>query len=148
MTDQQPENGHQPGGDQQPAKVFRGPDAPITMFMVDDIVTVSGDDSLRRAAEVIVEASIGFIVVGSTQRPEGVLSERDVVRAIADGRDPDATRVAEIASTRLVWATSDATIGSVAEEMMEDYVRHVLVGDDGTISGIVSMRDVITAYMS
>lgn len=134
--------------EQQPEKAFRGPDAPITMFMVDDIVTVSADASLRRAAEVIVEASIGFIVVGSAQHPDGVLSERDVVRAVADGRDPDTTTVGEIASTRLVWATSDATIGSVAEEMMEDYVRHVLVGDDGTISGIVSMRDVITAYMS
>ncbi len=134
--------------DHQPDPTFRGPDAPITTYMADDIITVGPDESLRRAAEVISEASIGCIVVGSAAAVEGVLSERDVVRAIAEGRDPDTTTVADVESTRLVWATTDATIGSVAEEMMEDYVRHVLVGDDGTVAGIVSMRDVITAYLS
>lgn len=134
--------------DSQPATSFRGPDAPITTYMADQVVTVDPGDSLRRAAEVIAEASIGCIVVGSGDAVEGVLSERDVVRAIADGRDPDTTTVADVESTRLVWATTDATIASVANEMMEDYVRHVLVGDDGTVAGIVSMRDVITAYLA
>jgi CBS domain-containing protein len=132
----------------QPDPSFRGPDAPITTYMADEVVTVGPDATLRRAAEVIAEASIGCIVVGTVDEAEGVLSERDVVRAIAEGRDPDTTTVAEIESTRLVWATTDATIASVANEMMEDYVRHVLVGDDGTVAGIVSMRDVITAYLS
>lgn len=134
--------------EQQPSTAFRGPDAPITTYMADNIVTVTGDATLRRAAEVIIDASIGCIVVGTPDSVHGVLSERDVVRAIAEGRDPDTTTVSDVESTRLVWATTDASIGSVAAEMMEDYVRHVLVGDDGNVAGIVSMRDVITAYMA
>lgn len=134
--------------DHQPDPPYRGPDALISTYMADDVVTVDPDTTLRRAAEVIAEASIGCIVVGSTDAVEGVVSERDVVRAIAEGRDPNATKVADIESTRLVWATTDATISTVASEMMNDYVRHVLVGDDGTVAGIVSMRDVITAYVT
>lgn len=132
--------------DQQPAATFRGDGAPVTTFMADSVVTIDRETTLREAARVIVEASIGCIVVGSPGDVEGVISERDVVRAIAEGRDPDTTTVAEVESTRLVWASADATVGSVAEEMMTDYVRHVLVGDDGVVVGIVSMRDVISAY--
>ena len=76
----------------------------------------------------------------------GVVTERDIVRAVARDLDLATTPVADIAATRLVWASPLATVGEVAGEMMEDYVRHILVGDGTTVEGVVSMRDVIAAY--
>jgi CBS domain-containing protein len=125
---------------------FRGADAPITTYMSDSVVTVAPTANLREVAGIIADASVGCVVVGSADAVEGVVSERDIVRAVAEGLDLDTVTVAEIESKSLVWITSDASVGAVAEEMMEDYVRHVLVGDEGRVVGIVSMRDVISAY--
>ena len=58
------------------------------------------------------------------------------------------TRAIDIAHTRLVWCDAESTVAEVAEEMMEHYVRHVLVEDEGLVIGIVSARDLLGAYAS
>jgi CBS domain-containing protein len=131
-----------------PISRVTGPDAPITTYSSDEILTLDPTATIRQAATLMDEASVGCVVIGSADAVDGVVTERDIVRVIARGLDPDACTVAEIESRRLQWATADATVGDVAEEMMESYVRHVLVGEDGKLQGIVSMRDVITAYLS
>ncbi len=78
----------------------------------------------------------------------GVVSERDIVDAVALGTDLDNTPVTTIEAEDLKWATSTSTVDDVAEEMLENYLRHVLVGDDdGGLVGVVSMRDLLTAYL-
>jgi CBS domain-containing protein len=52
----------------------------------------------------------------------------------------------DVANTRLVWCDVESTVAEVAEEMMEQYVRHVLLEDDGGVAGIVSARDLLGAY--
>jgi CBS domain-containing protein len=76
----------------------------------------------------------------------GVVSERDVVRAIAAGSDPAMTSALEIGWTELSWCEATATVAEVAEEMMERYIRHVLVKNDGRLVGVVSARDLLGAY--
>jgi CBS domain-containing protein len=127
-------------------ETVQGEDAPVTTYMSDGIVTVDPSASLREVAAIIADASVGCVVVGSAADVEGVISERDIVRAVADGLDLDRTTVAEVESKTLVWASAGATIGSIAEEMMQDYVRHVLVRDGDRVVGVVSMRDVLSAY--
>ena len=133
--------------EQDEAATFRGAEAPVSTFMADTVVMLEPSTTVRHAAEVIVEASVGCIVVGTLGSVEGVISERDIARAVAEDLDLDTTTVADIESTRLVWAPPDATVETVAEEMMRDYVRHVLVGGDGDVMGVVSMRDIISAYV-
>jgi CBS domain-containing protein len=78
----------------------------------------------------------------------GVVSERDMVHAIAAGYDPATTAVAEIAQTDLVWCDASATVAEVAQEMMDRYIRHVLVEEEGRLVAIVSARDLLGAYAS
>jgi CBS domain-containing protein len=125
---------------------FHGGDAPVTTYMSDGVVMMLPTTTLRAAAQMIAEASVGCILVGEATSLEGVVSERDIVRAVAAGLDLDTTTVAAVESTRLVWASPDATIADVAQEMMQDYVRHILVGSHGRAQGVVSMRDVIAAF--
>ena len=122
--------------------------APISTVIGDEPVTLAATSSLRDAARHLVDAGVGLAVVGSAEDVEGVVSERDIVKAVAAGVDPDSTTVADIETKdRLDWATTDSTIGEVVDEMLRDYVRHILVSDGKKLVGIVSMRDVLAVYV-
>ena len=76
------------------------------------------------------------------------MSERDIVTSVALGFDLDETTVERVETDDLVWATTDSTVGDVAEEMMEHYLRHMLIRDDeGLLAGVVSIRDLLTAFL-
>ena len=124
-----------------------GNSAPITAFMNDEIISVSPAASLREAAIALEEGGVGCIVVGTAESVEGVVSERDILRAVAEGLDLDETPVSTIESTHLKWATPDSMVGDVVGEMMNNYVRHVLVGDNAELVGMVHMRDMLAAYL-
>ena len=127
--------------------VFDGPEAPVLTYVTTEgIVTIAPTATLRAAATAIVDQSIGMLVVGTTDDVLAVVSERDIVRAVAEGRDLDAATVADIGSREIVWVDANDNIGDAAEEMMEDYVRHVLVRDEDGFVGVLSMRDVLAAY--
>ena len=84
--------------------------------------------------------------MGTVDDVKGVVSERDVVRAVAEGRDPATVPAEDMASTELVWAAADAPLAEVALEMSERWVRHVLIEERGALVGIVSARDLLGAY--
>ncbi len=89
---------------------------------------------------------IGAVVVGDGERPAALVSERDVVRVVAAGKDPATVPATAIASTKLVWCDAEATVDQVATRMMDRYIRHVLVERDGVLAGIVSARDLLGVY--
>ena len=127
---------------------FHGPDAPVRTYVTNEgIITVAPDASVRDAATAIVNASIGLLVIGTADEVVAVISERDIVRAVAEGLDLDRVPVAEIGSREIVWVDADDNVGDAAEEMMKDYVRHALVRDESGFIGVLSMRDVLTAFI-
>jgi CBS domain-containing protein len=120
----------------------------VRTYLTADIVAIAGSASASEAAAAMAEASVGVLVIGTPDKITGVVSERDIVRAVAERRDLDSVRAADIGSTELRWIDADDTIGDAAEEMMEDYVRHVLVRDEGRLVGVLSIRDVVSAYIT
>ena len=118
---------------------------PVDVLIADTVVCVAPTDTLREVASVLISNSIGAVVVGSQDSPAGILSEHDIVRAVADGVDP-ATTAADIAHTELFWTQSSNTVAAVATQMMDQYVRHILVEDSGRMAGIVSARDLLGVY--
>jgi CBS domain-containing protein len=106
----------------------------------------SGAD-LGAIAAGLVEADVGALAVGdgAGEGISGVVSERDLVRALAERGDPATTTARDLAHTRLVWCDAQSTVAEVDEEMMAHYVRHVLVEDRGEVVGIVSNRDLLGA---
>ena len=129
-------------------EVFSGPDAPIQAFMARTVARVSPDATLAEVAEKLSAVEVGALVVSSgTDEVDGVISERDVVRAVGTGKDPTSVLAGAVASRELTWCGLEDTISSVTEKMMANYVRHVLVSDHGRLVGIVSARDVLGAYL-
>jgi CBS domain-containing protein len=121
-------------------------DMPVSTFASDTVARIEGTADLWRVADALVAADVGALVVGDGTDVRGIVSERDLVRALAARRDPATTYAADIAHTTLVWCDAGATVAEVAEEMMERYVRHVLVEDDAALVGIVSARDLLGVY--
>ena len=120
--------------------------ASVRIYAADTVITIPPDASLLAVADELVGDQVGILVVGSMHDVEGVISERDIVRAVADGLDPDETTARELASKKVVWCDPSATVHEVAELMMGEYVRHVLLGEDNRLVGIVSARDLLGAY--
>ena len=121
---------------------------PISPYVADQIAYVAEGASLLEVADVLTNADVGALAVGDSGRVVGIVSERDVVHALARRLPAETTSAIDIASTELVWCDASATIGEVATEMMERYVRHVLVEEEGRLVGLVSARDLLGAYAS
>jgi CBS domain-containing protein len=120
----------------------------VVGFVSEETTRIAPGTSLRQVAEALRTADVSLAVVADDTQVYGVVSERDIVGAVALGLDLDATAVETIEAEDLKWATADSTVDDVAEEMLENYLRHVLVGnDDGSLLGVVSMRDLLTAYL-
>jgi CBS domain-containing protein len=119
---------------------------PIRPLVAEEVARIAPDADLTAVARLLAEAEVGALVVSDGEIVKGVVSERDLVRAVASGRDLATTRAIDVAQTALVWCEVSCSVADVAEEMMEQYVRHVLVEDSGSLVGVVSARDLLGAY--
>lgn len=107
-------------------------------------VTISGSTNIRQAAEVFAREKIGLLVVASSISPVkalAVISERDVVRAVAAGT-PLTQPINTIATKKLVRVKRSDMPSKAVRLMMENGIRHLVVeNDDGTLFGVLSIRD-------
>jgi CBS domain-containing protein len=107
-------------------------------------VTIGNGASLRQAAEVFARERIGLLVIASSVSPVralAVLSERDVVRAVASGVSLG-SQLHEFATKKLVSVRRSDPASKAVRLMMENGIRHLVVeSDDGTLFGVLSIRD-------
>jgi signal-transduction protein with cAMP-binding, CBS, and nucleotidyltransferase domain len=109
-----------------------------------DPVIVAPQMTLREVAAVMDRHGIGAVIVGTTKQAVGILSERDIVGALASGVDPDESQAAGAMSHDVVSVRPGDPIYDAAIDMLDLGFRHVPVLDDrGTVLGMVSVRDLI-----
>jgi predicted transcriptional regulator len=110
-------------------------------------VTVHCEETIQKVAEVLVNDAIGVVLVaGIDGGVVGVISERDVVRCVADGADLDAVRADDIMTLDLVTVERRSEITDAAQLMLDADLRHLVVTDRGEPYGVASVRDVLAAY--
>ncbi|MDG6898245.1 MAG: CBS domain-containing protein [Nitrososphaerota archaeon] len=107
-------------------------------------VTIGANSTIRQAAEVFTREKIGLLVVASSISPvraEAVISERDVVRAVASGT-PLSSPLLTVATKTLVSVRRSDRPSKAVKLMMEKGIRHLIVeNDDGSLFGVLSIRD-------
>ncbi len=107
-------------------------------------VTISSGASIRQAAEVFAREKIGLIVVAGSESPvkaRAVISERDIVRAVAKGTALTA-QLDTIATKKLISIRRSDRASKAVRLMMDNGIRHLVVeNDDGTLFGVLSIRD-------
>jgi CBS domain-containing protein len=117
--------------------------------LVGGTATVIGPEaSVADASETLVEDGVGSLGVVSDRRLIGIITERDVVRAIADGADPESEAVADWMSDAPDTFSPDVDVEEAAAWLLEVGYRHMPVMEDGELLGIVSIRDILWALTS
>jgi CBS domain-containing protein len=110
-----------------------------------DIVTIEPGASLAAAAKLLAEKRIGAVLVlGADRRLVGIISERDIVWALAArGATALDEPVSQTMTRRVETCNERETIGSIMERMTDGKFRHVPVIEQGRLAGIVSIGDVV-----
>jgi CBS domain-containing protein len=118
-------------------------DERIREVMTLDPKTVPATASVVEAARAMRENDIGDVIVLAEDRLYGILTDRDiVVRALAEGRNPAATRVADICSRELLAISPNRSVEDAARLMREMSIRRLPVMErGGQVVGIVSLGD-------
>ncbi|HXW41930.1 MAG TPA: CBS domain-containing protein [Xanthobacteraceae bacterium] len=110
-----------------------------------EIVSVDPNATLAAAVKLLAEKRIGAVLVlGVDRRIAGILSERDIVRALAEGGAGALDRpVSQIMTRKVSTCTETETVASIMGRMTEGKFRHVPVVEQGRLVGIVSIGDVV-----
>lgn len=115
----------------------------LAELMATDVLAVSPDTTLADAARRMVERETGAAVVIEGGGLVGVISERDLMRAIPDACDPE-TPVSDRMSRDVMTASPRTSVPEAMAIMIEGRFRHLPVVEAGRVLGIVSMRDVMS----
>ncbi len=114
--------------------------------MTQATVTESPQDSIRAAAERMWRQQTGSLVITDDGRLAGIITERDLLRAVAFGADPDKTTVDDAMTTEVYTVSPDMPLQDAAREMATRWIRHLPVVEAGKLLGVVSMRDVTGVF--
>lgn len=111
--------------------------------MTRNVEVISPDATIREAASKMKSLDVGPLPVCDGRRVLGMITDRDLtVRATAEGRDPNTTRVREVMTSEVLTCTEDDDVKDAAKLMQKEQVRRLLVLDrDKQLAGIVSIGD-------
>src|SRR6202035_4120669 len=115
-----------------------------------NVTTIEPHATLEAAIAILAKHRIGALVVlGADQRVIGILSERDIVRALAElGAAALTTQLAQVMTRKVVPCGEAETVGGIMERMTTGKFRHVPVLEQDRLVGIVSIGDVVQQRLS
>ena len=113
-----------------------------------DAVWIAGDRTVMDAVKVMVDNSIGAILIKEGDRYVGIFSERDLLRNTADPNfDPATARVSDFMSRPLHCAPHDMPLIRIKEKFLGLFIRHLVVEKEGRQIGMLSIGDVLRASL-
>jgi CBS domain-containing protein len=114
------------------------------------VTTVRPDDHVAAAAYLMKHAGATALVVvddEQAKRPVGLITEADVVDAVADGKDVNVVRIHDLMTTHPTVIEATTAIRAAARSMMAGHFRHLPVVADGSLIGMVDISDVCGALL-
>ena len=111
------------------------------------VLTVGPGHTLRQTAELMSSRRTGSaIVVDPDGSGIGIITERDILNALAKGLDPDTADAADHITWEVVYAGPNWTIDEAAAAMVKGGFRHLVVVDGDEVLGVISVRDVVRVW--
>jgi CBS domain-containing protein len=114
----------------------------VANHMSRDLLTVGPDERLGAAAKQMADRGVGAVLVMEGERPAGILTERDLLKAVAAGLEPDA-RVQDWMTRHPETIEAADSTEHAASLMIHGGFRHLPVLDEGKVAGIISIRDLM-----
>jgi CBS domain-containing protein len=116
--------------------------------MSTSVVSVTPGVTLHDAARSMAERKVGAAVVIDPEQPgPGIITERDVLRSVGRGEDPNKELVRDHLSADLTFASPEWSLERAAEAMVKGGFRHLVVIDGGELVGVLSMRDIVRCWV-
>jgi CBS domain-containing protein len=109
------------------------------------VLRASPELTLERAAQLMIERSVGAVVVTRGDAVAGILTERDILRSVARGLVPWATKISECMSAHPSTLTPGDSLDDARQLMRQGRFRHLPVVERGALVGILSLRDLFRA---
>ena len=119
----------------------------LSELMTGAVVSVAPEDTLGEAAERMAEDGVGSAVVLDSGRLIGILTERDLLRAVAGRVHTSEARVREWMTVDPMTATEATSADEAMRTMLEQGFRHLPVIEGGRTIGVVSLRELMRAAM-
>jgi CBS domain-containing protein len=111
------------------------------------VLSVGPAHTLRHAAKMMAAQHVGAAVVLDHDRSGiGILTERDILKSIGSGQDPDVELASDHQTHDVVFASPDWTLDQAAKTMVSGGFRHLVVVDSGEVTGLLSMRDIVRCW--
>jgi CBS domain-containing protein len=117
----------------------------VAEIMQTSLVTSSPEASVLEVAQLLTQRGVGACLITEDGRLAGIFTERDLLHLVATGEDVRDRPVAGVMTRNLTMAPPDAEVLWAADTMRRLGVRHLPVGEDGHVVGIVSIRDLYAA---
>ena len=111
------------------------------------LLTVDPAASLRRAAKVMTDRGVGCAVVVEKEKVAGIVTERDILRAVADDKIMDDAKVEDVMTRDVVSGAPGWEIVRAVKTMTDGGFRHLLVMEMDDPVGIVSLRDLMDSMV-
>ena len=113
------------------------------------IATVLPDQTIHDAVVLLAARNIGaLIVVDASGHPQGIISERDIVRELARGGNVDTQPISGLMTTKVVYGAPEDDVEAVLRKMTSDHFRHLPIMDEGELAGMVTTADLANAQLS
>ena len=114
-------------------------------WMSKPVMSVKPDTSVQEAATTMSKHSVGSLVVSKDgKRPDGIITERDVLRKIiANKKDPEATKVEDIMTKKVVTVDVDTSLLEISKIMSKNLLRRIVVTEKDKMIGIITSRDLL-----
>ncbi|GAA4210244.1 CBS domain-containing protein [Actinocatenispora rupis] len=111
------------------------------------VVSIGPGHTLRQAAALMSQRNVGAaVVIDPDSYGLGIMTERDILRAIGAGLDPDVERAESHHTSELVFAGPEWTLTDAADAMIRGGFRHLIVIEHDDVIGILSVRDIIRVW--
>jgi CBS domain-containing protein len=108
------------------------------------IFTITPDTTVYHALELMVEKNVSALLVMEADKLAGIFTERDYARKVVlKGKKSKETAIGDIMTSSLITVSSTSSIDECMELMTCKYIRHLPVVDEGKLSGIISIGDVV-----
>ncbi len=113
----------------------------ISEIMTKAAVTDSADDTLAEACARMRSQQTGSLLVMDGERLVGIVTERDVLKVVAQGLDPKQVPLKDVMTTDIITIGPQTTLKEAAKIMASKWIRHLPVIEGAKVVGIISQRD-------
>jgi predicted transcriptional regulator len=107
------------------------------------LLTIDPESTLRRASQVMVDRGVGCAIAIANEKVAGIITERDILHAVAKERNVDTTKVGDVMTKDVVSGEPGWDLLKAVKTMTDGGFRHLLVMEMNDPVGIVSLRDLM-----